>query len=292
MSLTITFWDVQHGNATYINTPNGKNIIIDLGVGSFDNSNKTFSPLAYLRSKGVRSLDGVIITHPHTDHLDDIFNFDSMSPHVLIRPRHLSEDEIRVGNQTKDKNVIDKYLEINNRYTGGVDAGENPFDAANNGGVTFQYFTPSTCGRSNLNNHSIVTVVSYAGLKVLIPGDNQNPSWIELLAKPGFAEAIRGTDVLLAPHHGREEGFCEELFESIGEQKPRLTVVSDGSLCDTSAHDRYRARTHGWDVHYSNGDKTRYCLTTNSDGVVRVAIGPNNDGGNFLDVRIYRELDV
>jgi len=290
MSLTITFWDVQHGNAAHINTPNGTDIVIDLGVGSFDNSNRTFSPLRYLKSQGVHSLDGVIITHPHTDHLDDIFNFDGMSPRVLRRPRHLTEDEIRGGNPEEDENVIDKYLEVSNRYTGGVGTGENPFDAANNGGVTLQSFYPTACGRSNLNNHSNVTLVSYCGIKVLIPGDNQNASWNELLEKPAFAAAISGTDLLLAPHHGREEGFCEALFEAIGKEKPRLTVVSDGSLCDTSAHDRYRAKTYGWTVHYRNGEKKRYCLTTNSDGVVRIAIGQNGNGRSFLDVRIYRDL--
>ncbi len=39
-----------------------------------------------------------------------------------------------------------------------------------------------------------------------LPGDNEPPSWEELLAKPDFVEAIRGTDILLAPHHGRPEG--------------------------------------------------------------------------------------
>lgn len=244
--LDIIFWDVQHGNAAYLNTPNGKTFVIDLGVGSFDNSDKTFSPLAHLKSRyKITSLGGVIITHPHTDHLDDIFRFDSLSPKVLYKSRHLTGAEIRGANRPNDKVIIDKYLEIDRRYSGKVEPGEDPFDPALNGGVSFQRFIPLSCGRGNLNNHSVVTVVSFAGCKALIPGDNEKPSWTELLAKPQFVKAITGTHILLAPHHGREQGFCEELFEHI---EPLLTIVSDGSVCDTSARDRYRSRSRGWKV--------------------------------------------
>jgi competence protein ComEC len=93
-------------------------------------------------------------------------------------------------------------------------------------------------------------------------------------------------DVLLAPHHGRDAGFCEDLFKYF---KPRLTIVSDGSICDTSARDRYRTHSSGWKVYGNNGDgEVRYCLTTGSDGTVRVSMGRNPDGGSFLHVRIYR----
>ena len=285
--LTIVFWDVQHGNATYISTPNGKTFAIDLGVGSFDNSDETFSPLRHLKTRlGVNSLDGVVITHPHTDHLDDIFNFDSVSPRVLLRPKQLTGEEIRAANQSKAPAVVERYLEISARYNSPVSHGENPFEATVNGGVVFQRFFPKNCGRSNLNNHSIVAVVSYAGSKVLIPGDNETPSWEELLSDPNFVTAIRGTDILLAPHHGREAGFCEQLFKHIS---PCLTIVSDGSICDTSARDRYRARSSGWKVYDNVGNsETRYCLSTGCDGTVRIQIGTNTDGRNFRHVRIYR----
>ena len=38
------------------------------------------------------------ITHPHMDHIDDILNFDLLSPGTLLIPRHLTEDDIRGGN--------------------------------------------------------------------------------------------------------------------------------------------------------------------------------------------------
>ena len=87
--LKITFFDVDHGNAIHVQTPNNKHFMFDLGVGSYS-SGKEFSPLRYLRNRGINQLDGVIITHPHTDHIDDIGNFDAFSPKVLWRPTHLT----------------------------------------------------------------------------------------------------------------------------------------------------------------------------------------------------------
>ena len=81
--LQFVFWDVQHGSASYIKTPNGRHMVIDLGTGSYS-ENKEFSPLTHLKNKyGVRQLDYAVITHPHRDHIDDIFSFGGLSPKTL-----------------------------------------------------------------------------------------------------------------------------------------------------------------------------------------------------------------
>ncbi len=279
------FWDVQHGSAAYINTPGGQHIAIDLGTGSVGASNEAFSPLRHLRDRyGVRQLDQVIISHPHRDHLDDIFEFDAMSPRCLSRPKHLTEADIRGGNQAKDTPIIDKYLEINRRYNRTLEPGESSLDAGNNGGAEFETFTPTTPPRLNLNNHSMVTVVSYAGSKILIPGDNEAASWNELLGRADFRSAIRGTDILVAAHHGRASGFSESLFEYIS---PRLTIVSDGPVGGTSITGTYSQRSRGWKVFSRRGgSEVRKCLTTRSDGVVIVRFGTEASGTNYMNVTI------
>lgn len=45
----MVFWDVQHGHATYIKTPNNKHIVIDLGIGDYSGNDSTFSPLKQLK---------------------------------------------------------------------------------------------------------------------------------------------------------------------------------------------------------------------------------------------------
>ncbi len=268
--LTCVFWDVQHGSAAYINTPANEHIVIDLGVGSYQPANLQFSPLLHLKQRyGVQQLDGVVITHPHRDHLDDIGNFGQLRPRVLVRPRHLSAADVRGGNRPQDSSIIQQYLDISDAYNHPVGPGGSPFCAPWPGGHTIKTFTPTSCSRSNLNNHSVVTVVTHASSKLLLPGDNEPPSWEELLAKPDFVEAIRGTDILLAPHHGRDSGFCAALFDHI---RPSLTVISDGRFCDTSATDRYGYVTQGLNVYHQRRGATerRKCLTTRQDGVIIV----------------------
>jgi beta-lactamase superfamily II metal-dependent hydrolase len=268
--LTCVFWDVQHGSATYINTPANEHLAIDLGVGSYQQANLQFSPLLYLKHRyRVQRLDGVVITHPHRDHLDDIGNFDTLSPRVLLRPSHLSDADVLGGNRPQDSPIIEQYLAISARYNQPVTPAETPFRPPWSGGHTIATFTPTSCSPSNLNNHSVVTVLTHAGSKLLLPGDNEPPSWEELLARPDFVEAIDGTDILLAPHHGRDSGFCPALFDYI---RPRLTVISDGRLGDTSATDRYAAVTRGWRVHHrqDGASEQRRCLTTRHDGVIVV----------------------
>jgi beta-lactamase superfamily II metal-dependent hydrolase len=280
--LTMVFWDVQHGHALYVKTAT-RHIVFDLGRGSYKRSDKEFSPLSHIKNKyGVKQLDAVVITHPHSDHLDDIVNFNDLNPKVLVHPKHLEEEEIRKGNATTDKQCIDEYLDINKRYVYPVY--DDPFNPANNGGVTFQVFRPTKSSQSNLNNHSIVTVISCGSFKALIPGDNENPSWNELLDDDTFRAAIKNTSILLAPHHGRESGYSEALFEHIS---PYLTIISDGPETDTSARDRYSRKSKGWRVYSRNGEsKERKCLTTRNDGVIIVESWLDYNGTTFLGVTI------
>ncbi len=267
------FWDVQHGSAAYIRTPNGKHMVVDLGTGSYRSSSTEFSPLLHLKDKyAVKQLDAVIITHPHRDHLDDIVNFDRLSPTVLCRPSGLAEKDILAGNRTGDKDILNMYLEIHERYRRPIDPSESPFSPSNNGGLEIETFKANACTASELNNHSIVTVIRYCHSKMLIPGDNECASWNELLRNRDFVSSIEGTDVLVASHHGRESGFSPDLLKYIS---PRLTVISDGRFCDTSATGRYSCHSQGCTVsrRKDSTTPTRRCVTTRNDGVIVVKFG-------------------
>ena len=280
MPLKFITWNVQHGSAALISTPNNKNIAIDLGAGDF-------SPLQHIRNH-ITQLDEVIITHPHLDHIDDILNFDLLSPKLLARPQQLTEDEIWAGNQNASnevRNKFAKYCEINRWPTRQLEPGENPEIPANNGGVTIQRFHPNQCPTTNFNNHSIVTIISYGSLKILSPGDNEACSWEELLKMPDFKQAIAGTNnILIAAHHGRESGFYKNLFDYF---KPLITIVSDGRAQDTNASSRYSAVSKGWDVKKrSGGREKRYCLTTRNDGHIEIEVEQGQAGNTTLEITV------
>lgn len=284
---TVVFWDVQHGHATYIKTPNNRHIIVDLGTGDYSGKNPEFSPIRQLRYKyNVTQVDYVVITHPHLDHIDDILNFDIVSPKVLNRPRQLTNEEVMEGVQEKDRKKFEKYCEINNRYNGDIpdDSLNNTSKPENWGGLKIQTFTPTGCNHNNFNNHSIVVVIEFAYTKIVIPGDNEKCSFDELMARPSFMTAIKDADILLAPHHGRESGYNVDFVNQVN---PKLTVVSDGRFCETSANGRYSAKSSGWTVHKKSGNsETRKCLTTNSDGEVVAKFGINSENKPYLSVTI------
>lgn len=283
--MKLIIWDVQHGSSAYLKTPLGKHIVIDLGSGDYSGNNVNFSPLLHLKNKcGVTQLDEVIITHPHTDHIDDIMNFDLLSPKVILRPKHLSEDDIKRANPSKDQKKIEKYLEINRNYSSPVEDSENPKFGQNNGGVNIETFIPTKCGTSNINNHSVVTIIEYLGAKILIPGDNEAASWKELLEKPSFIKAIKDTDIFVASHHGRESGYYSELFNYFN---PKLVIVSDGSEVETSVTNKYSKIASGWNIYKrSENEKIpheRKCLTTRKDGTLIIKVGKDNNR-TFMNV--------
>ena len=280
--LQVKVWDVNHGSAAHIQTPNGRNIVVDLG-----DDGENFSPLRQLRGTGVAYLDAIVITHPRRDHIDDIGNLHLFNSGILHTPWHLAEDDIRKGNRQEDMLVINEYLNIRRGCTFPGSPAYELSNPANYGGVIFKVFGPNQSSSGNLNNHSLVVVVSYANLKMVIPGDNEAPSWKELLERPDFVSAVAGADVLLAPHHGRDAGFCAELFTTMG--KPRLVVISDGRFGDTSATDRYGQQVSGWDVFDGSGHvEKRKCVTTRCDGHITVKFGWNSPSlpaqGNYLNV--------
>ena len=280
MTMRFITWNVEHGSAAYIKTPNGKHIAVDLGARRATDAG--FKPLAYLRQNyGVTQLDAVIVTHPHLDHIEDIMNFETLSPKSFRRPSHLTENEIWGSNKNASQEIqqiIQKYIKMDKRYNQPSTVETDLSIPSNFGGVQFQLFSPFISPRNNINNHSIVTVMTYQGVKFLMPGDNEPPSWKELLERQDFVAAIQGTHVLVAPHHGRESGYHSPLFKIIN---PLLTIISDGRFVDTSATSRYSAQTKGWKVSRRNGSQVdRKCVTTRNDGAIDIVVSPSNQPGN------------
>lgn len=185
----------------------------------------------------------------------------------------LSDNAIKNANFNEGGDEINMYLGLLKSYDTSVDPEITAFHTTNNGGVNFQFFFPAKGSESNINNHSIVTLLEYHGVKILFPGDNEPLSWNELLESQDFTDAIKGTQVLIAPHHGRESGYCTELFDVIS---PNLVVISDGKFCDTSATARYSTKAIGWNVKNSNGEsKDKKCVTTRDNGVIKIKAGWN-----------------
>jgi competence protein ComEC len=277
MSTRVLFHKVGHGQAVHVFTPDGKVVVIDLGCSA------DFSPLTWLKEKSKRTtIDMLVITHPHGDHIDEIELVDKLGFTVrqIWRPTWLTPEEIYAANQAEYRAKVETYLQLSARFTFAIPETDRVGNPTCTGGASIAVYNSQDCGHSNINNHSLVSVVQYASGTVVVPGDNESPSWGELLKNPQFCTALQDVDVFLASHHGRESGYCGEVFAD--GRKPWLFAISDGTACDTSATSRYSAQARGYKVLKRSDDtwSERYAVNTNSDGFVDVELGysgPKNE---------------
>ncbi|MBR5907084.1 MAG: MBL fold metallo-hydrolase [Bacteroidales bacterium] len=276
----MTVYDVQLGLAVHIKAPNGKYIIIDMGTGAQGSGNE--SPLL---KRLYDDIGYMIITHPHLDHIDDILNFDRNAPTTLHRATSITNEEVMKDVRECDKPKFKKYCEVNDRYTSPVTAKTDPDNPDNYGGLSITNHSTSVCEKDNFNNFSSITVFELANCKIVVCGDNEKKSLDILMGRASFRESVKGADILVAPHHGRESGYQDDFVSLVN---PALTIISDTKKSDASAVDKYREKTRGWKVWDRNGNSSeRYCLTTRSDGNIKVTFGESEDP-NYASILAVR----
>lgn len=275
--MNIVVWDVNHGNSIWIQTPNNKYVLIDCG----SNDTTNFSPARYLKSEG-RSIDYLIVSHPHTDHIQDIENIiNHNKPPMLDRPK-LDLERILEANPEGDEGIIRNYFDFQEQYGFETSDENNPEYKSWGAGVSFHNFNPNE-DDSNLNNLGIATFVNFGGFTLLCPGDIEENGWKRLLAQSNFVNWLKKTNFLIASHHGRNTGLYSKIFEYF---TPKLTIVSDGRFRETSATDAYSKITEGWDVNKRDTkDKIkRYVLTTRNDGPIGINV--NVSDNTYVDIAI------
>lgn len=279
-------WDVKHGNGSYIKTQNNKHLGIDLGVGDYSEGQEDRSPLETLANNyKIGKIDYLIITHPHKDHIKDILNLDKLNlgPRSFRRPRTFDISSLMDGVRSVDKPIFEKYIQIDREYNQPVSSERDTDNPDNYGGVSIKFFQNGTRDDKNLNNHSILTIIHYPKIRVVVPGDNEYDSLEKLMKREDFRNAIKDCDILIAPHHGRESAYHQEF---VSHCNSRLTIVSDGSICETSSNGQYSSATkRGWEILEKGTWKKRHLLSTNSDGEVYIDFGYGKEK-RFLKVEV------
>lgn len=81
--LQIVMWNVEHGAAIYVKTPNGRSILLDAGASS------NFSPAHHLYNNyHINQVDAFILSHADCDHIRDIEHVDALlKPRMFYRNR-------------------------------------------------------------------------------------------------------------------------------------------------------------------------------------------------------------
>lgn len=260
--LSITLWDVGHGLAIWIKTPNGHNHLIDAGT------NDEFCPARHLRENyGETELDYLIISHPDMDHIQGLPGVVEHlgQPRILLRNKSLPSDE-KFGGATKAYQQTFKSLDT--RYTSPVEDSKDPSNPEYNGGVTVKHGCVTYEQGMSKNNTSMVVFYAYAGWLFVFPGDIEDSGWQKLWAEKSasFEPLIKAAKykVLVSPHHGRSSAYSEEMMKAI---EPNLILISD-KYGKEPTDPRYYTRASGLTI---NDEHTKY-FTTKSGGRIKFTI--------------------
>ena len=264
--MKIEIFDVEHGQCAMIHCPNGKKLMIDAGHKS---NYPEWRPSAHFTGQEIEKL---IITNYDEDHTSDLRN---LMQHTRIRfMSHNTSINSQTLRQMKAQHGMGPGVQRFHDWLQTVERGTGSGASADLGEVTTQSFWNHYPFFTDANNLSIATFVSYCGFTILFPGDLEIAGWEKLLERADFREALKGVTLLVASHHGRENGCCEEVFDYCS---PYAVIISDSGIQHSTQE------TQGWYANRVRGYKetdgtTRKFLTTRRFGTITIDVNEYGTG--------------
>jgi competence protein ComEC len=219
--LHVVFLDVGQGDAIFIQTPSGRQVLIDGGPSE----TVLLSQLGRQMPFWDRSLDVVLLTHPDADHITGLVEvLERYEVHMVIHC------EVEAAND-----VYEHWLHLVEAEGAKVYQGETRLRLALDEGLDMVVLHPGAewVGgvEENYNNDSIVTRLTYGPVSVLLPGDIEAEVERQLVARGAL---LRST-VLKAAHHGSCTSTTPAFLEAVDPQMVVISVGTDntfGHPCD------------------------------------------------------------
>ncbi|MCL1998425.1 MAG: MBL fold metallo-hydrolase [Turicibacter sp.] len=203
--IRIHYIDVGQGNSVLVHSNNNA-VLIDAGVVAASSA-----VVAYIERLGITTLDYVVATHPHSDHIGGL-------PAVLD---NFEVRELWMPDVVHDTNTFERLLDAVERN--GVEittimAG----DTLSAGIIQMTAVAPNSNMYSNLNDYSIVLHMSFGYTGFLFTGDAEALSENEMLAAGHFLQA----DILQVAHHGSATSTTEAFLDAV---MPFAAVIQSGA---------------------------------------------------------------
>jgi beta-lactamase superfamily II metal-dependent hydrolase len=262
----LQIFDVDHGACALLTVPTGprtaKRILIDCGHNT-DFKGERWYPGRHLASMGITWIDLLVCTNFDEDHMSGfpdlqeqgvgigcILGNPTVAPETIVHLK--TEDGMGPGIE-----ALARTLAIR-RGRGWVET--LPVFP----GVELSWYWNPCCPRWDTeNNLSLMLHMSVHKTNFLFPGDMERDGFENVLAYGPFAALMPRLHILVAPHHGRENGKCEALFDTYG-CNPQLVLISDCAKKHQSQETvpYYASKAKG--IANVRG-QTRYVMTTRND---------------------------
>lgn len=263
--MEINIFDVTHGFCAYIVADNGNVMLIDCGY----NQGTGFRPSTYLRSRGCNGIEWFIVSNYDEDHLSDLPNLRANFPiQRLYRNTSISTDELR-RLKLRGGSLGPGMRELLEMLGSSPQNTADPFEFP---GIEMATFLNPYPTFDDTNNLSLVTFLHYRDIHIIFPGDLEKSGWEALLKDWSFRRHLDRVNIFVASHHGRESGYCPDVFEYC--RHAEIAILSDGPI-------QYETQKVDYSGHVSGipwGDGLRSVLTTRKDGMMTIRQGPNNLG--------------
>lgn len=216
-ALTIKVLDVGQGDAILIRTPE-QTIFID--TGDLDEHPKLE---AALKKENIKTVDKLIITHPHADHLGG----------ASVIFKNCEVKAVYDNGEPATAKFYREYLKTikakNIPYKALVDGDVLDFG----GGVSFRVLSPTAQmvkdggkknGKPNLNINSIVGRLVFGDFSMLFTGDAEKETENGILSRHS-APDLKSL-VLKSPHHGSKTSSTAAFIKAVA---PEATAISCGA---------------------------------------------------------------
>lgn len=218
-TLRVNYIDVGQGDSIFIQLPNKETMLIDAGE-AYEADNV----INHLNNLGIKKIDYVVGTHPHTDHiggLGEVINtFDVGSiymPNVSSNSKTFEDLLTTISN---------KGLKVKTAKSGVVVLDED--------NLKLEFISPNSDNYSNLNNYSAVLKLTYLDNTFLFMGDAETLSEDEITCDVD-------ADVIKVGHHGSDSSSGIEFVKKVSPEYA-VIMVGEGNSYDhpyQSIIDRY-----------------------------------------------------
>jgi len=210
-NLHIIFCDVGQGDAIFIRSPQGADILID---GGPDES--VLSCLGNNMPFWDRDIELVFATHPDADHiagLESVLKTYTVKSFNTSKKSSSTQVFKRIQDLIKSKNIPLRFVYAGDTFT------------LSDGFViehlwpTQDFILQDTTNKTDTNSFSLVQIISFGNFKTLLTGDIEYQI-LNTLFNPSL-----NIDIFKLPHHGSKTGVDDATFSLIS---AKLAIISAG----------------------------------------------------------------